>query len=234
MINVSSEFRKLMNIRTDFMQNAEITFANGAVMELSEKDFTISNNSVADSSATTGIPLGVALCRSIQIDLMNDDDRFSEYDFFGATIRLYLTFQLSETVERIEYGTFTVLTPETYGTTVIITALDDMYKADRDYESTLVFPATIGSMFLDACNTLGISQGTTTFLNDDFVVAEKPTDITFRQLFGYIAMLAGGNARIDVTGRLRIISYNFQALDDIRNNIDGGSFAPWSNPPTAA
>lgn len=231
MINVSNEFRKLMNTRTDFKENAEITFANGTVLELTEKDFTISNNSVTDAYETNGIPLGVALCRSIQIELMNDDDRFSEYDFFGARIRLYLTFQLSETVERIEYGTFTVITPETYGTTVIITALDDMYKSDRNYESTLVFPATIGSMFLDACNVLGISQGTTTFLNDDFVVNEKPTDITFRQLFGYIAMLAAGNARIDVTGRLRIISYDFNKIDELRNSIlDGGSFNPWNNP----
>lgn len=230
MINVSNEFRQLMNKNTDFKENAEITFADGTFLELSEKDFTVTNNSVVDAAGSNGIPLGVALCRSIQIELMNDDDRFSDYDFFGARIRLYLTFQLSETVERIEYGTFTVLTPETYGTTVIITALDDMYKADRDYETKLPFPSTIGLMFRDACYTLGISQGTTTFLNDDFVVQEKPTDITFRQLFGYIAMIAVGNARIDVTGRLRIISYDFQALDDIRNNIDGGSFAPWNNP----
>lgn len=230
MINVSNEFRQLMNRNTDFKENAEITFADGTFIELSEKDFTVTNNGVVDAAGSNGVPLGVALCRSIQIELMNDDDRFSEYDFFGAIIKLYLTFQLSETVERIEYGTFTVLTPETYGTTVIITALDDMYKADTDYTTSLVFPATIGVMLRDACNTLDISQGTVTFLNDDFIVETFPDDITFRQLFGYIAMIAGGNARIDVTGRLRIISYNFQALDDIRNNIDGGSFAPWNNP----
>lgn len=230
MINVSNEFRQLMNRNTDFKENAEITFADGSFLELSEKDFTVTNNGVVDAAGSNGIPLGVALCRSIQIELMNDDDRFSEYDFFGARIRLYLTLQLSETVERIEYGIFTVLTPETYGTTVIITALDDMHKADRDYETTLPFPSTIGLMFRDACATLEISQGTTAFLNDDFVVQTKPEDITFRQLFGYIAMIAGGNARIDRTGRLSIISYDFESLDEIRKNIDGGSFKPWSNP----
>lgn len=230
MINASREFRQLMNVRTDFKENAEITFVNGTVLNLAEKDFTISNNSVVDASGTNGIPLGVAICRSIQIELMNDDERFSDYDFFGAKIRLFLTYQLSDSVEKIEYGTFTVLTPETYGETVIITALDDMYKADRSYTTSLVFPATIGAMLRDACTTLGISQGTVTFANDRFVANAMPTDITFRQLFGYIAMLAGGNARIDVTGRLRIISYNFGAIEDIRNNIDGGAFAPWNNP----
>lgn len=230
MINVSNEFRKLMNTRTDFKENAEITFANGTVLELTEKDFTISNNSVTDASETNGIPLGVALCRSIQIELMNDDDRFSSYDFFGARIRLYLTFQLSKTVEKIEYGTFTVLTPETYGETVIITALDDMYKADRDYSTKLVFPATIKAILVDACNTLDISLGTTSFLNDSFIVQSAPADITFRQLFGYIAMIAGGNARIDVTGRLRIITYDFDRLSQITSVIDGGIYSPWNNP----
>lgn len=230
MINVSNEFLTLMNKRTDFKENAEITFADGSALELSERDFTVSNNSIVDASESNGIPLGVAVCRSIQIELMNDNDRFSEYDFFGATIRLYLTFQLSETVEKIEYGTFTVLTPETYGTTVIITALDDMYKADKEYSTSLTFPATIRSMLIDACDTLGISLGTTSFLNDSFVVKSAPTDITFRQLFGYISMIACGNARIDVTGRLRIISYDFEKLEKVTSVIDGGIYSPWNNP----
>lgn len=230
MINVSNEFQKLMGIRTDFKENAEITFSDGTVLELTEKDFTVSNNSVVDSSDINGIPLGVAVCRSVQIELMNDDDRFSSYDFFGAVIRLYLTFQLSETVEKIEYGTFTVLTPETYGTTVIVTALDDMYKADKIYSTSLSFPATIKEMLIDVCNNLGIPLGTTSFKNDNFTVQSKPTDLTYRQIIGYIAMIAGGNARIDVTGRLRIISYDFEKLSEVSNIIDGGIYIPWNNP----
>lgn len=231
MINVSNEFQLLMNERSDFKQNAVITFADGTELNLTEKDFTISNNNVVDASETNGIPLGVAVCRNIQIELMNDDDRFSTYDFFGAVIRLYLTFQLSETVERIEYGTFTVLAPETYGETVIITALDDMYKADKEYTTTLAFPATIGAMLRDACVTLGISQGTTTFLNDDFVVDEKPEGLTFRQIFGHIAMIAGGNIRIDRTGRLRVVTYDFANMESIYASVlNGGSYKPWDNP----
>ena len=230
MINVSNEFKKLMNVRTDFKENAEITFADGTVLELTEKDFTVSNNSVTDASETSGIPLGVAVCRNIQIEIINDNERFAFYDFFGAKIRLYLTFQLSETVERIEYGTFTVLTPETYGETIIITALDDMYKADRDYSTNITYPASLQTILVDACNTLDIPLGSTSFHNSDFVVNEKPTDITFRQLFGYIAMIAGGNARIDTTGRMRILSYDFEKLERVSQVIDGGIYSPWNNP----
>ena len=39
MINVSKEFQLLMNERTDFTENAQITFANGTVINLTEKDF---------------------------------------------------------------------------------------------------------------------------------------------------------------------------------------------------
>ena len=219
-----------MNVRTDFKENAEITFADGTVLELAEKDFTVSNNNVTDASETSGIPLGVAVCRNIQIEIINDDERFAFYDFFGAKIRLYLTFQLSETVERIEYGTFTVLTPETYGETIIITALDDMYKADRDYSTNIAYPTSLQTILVDACNTLDIPLGSTSFTNSDFVVNEKPTGITFRQLFGYIAMIAVGNARIDTTGRMRILSYDFEKLERVSQVIDGGIYSPWNNP----
>ena len=73
MINVSNEFRQLMNKNTDFKENAEITFADGTFLELSEKDFTVTNNSIVDAAGSNGIPLGVALCRSIQIELMMID-----------------------------------------------------------------------------------------------------------------------------------------------------------------
>ena len=230
MINVSSEFHRLMNERTDFRQYAEMTLADGTQMVLTKEDFSVENNNVVDGAETSGIPLGVAVCRHIQIEIDNRDEKYSEVDFFGAKIRLYLTFQLSETEERIEYGTFTVLQPETYGETVIIYALDDMYKADKEYTSSLNYPATLREILIDACSSIDISLGSTSFDNDDFVVDTKPTEITYRQLFGYVAMIAGGNARIDTTGRLRILTYNFNKVDSLLGAImDGGKYFPWNN-----
>lgn len=230
MINVSSEFCKLMNERTDFKQYAEMTLADGTEIVLTKDDFSVDNNSVVDGSGESGIPLGVAVCRHIQIEIDNRDERYSDIDFFGAKIRLYLTFELSDSEEKIEYGTFTVLDPETYGETIIISALDDMYKANKAYSTNLIFPATLKAMLVDACETLGIPLGTTSFLNDNFKVSEKPTDITFRQLFGYISQIAAGNIRIDTTGRLRVLTYDFSIMEDIQKRIDGGDYLKWSNP----
>lgn len=210
MINVSDEFKQLMTERQDFKCNAEVTLANGTVLPLGEDDFSINNNSLVDSAGANTIPLGVALSRNVQLEIMNDDDHLSNYDFFGAKIRLYLTFELSSTTEKIEYGTFTVTQPETYGNVVTIVGHDDMYKADKSYSTSLTFPATAKSVLIDSCDTCGILIGDSNFLHNDFQIPTMPSiEYTHRQIIGFIAMIACGNARIDRTGHLQIMTYDF-------------------------
>lgn len=210
MINVSDEFKQLMTERQNFKCNAEVTLANGTVLPLGEDDFSIDNNSLVDAAGANTIPLGVALSRNVQLEIMNDDDHLSNYDFFGAKIRLYLTFELSETTEKIEYGTFTVTQPESYGNVVTIVGYDDMYKADKAYSTTLTFPATAKSVLVDSCDTCGILIGDSNFLHNDFQIPTMPSsEYTHRQIIGFISMIACGNARIDRTGRLQIMTYDF-------------------------
>ena len=210
MINVSDEFKQLMTERQDFKCNAEVTLANGTVLPLGEDDFSIDNNSLVDAAGANTIPLGVALSRNVQLEIMNDDDHLSNYDFFGAKIRLYITFELSETTEKIEYGTFTVTQPEGYGNVVTIVGYDDMYKADKAYSTTLTFPATAKSVLIDSCDTCGILIGNSNFLHNDFQIPTMPSsEYTHRQIIGFIAMIACGNARIDRTGHLQIMTYDF-------------------------
>lgn len=221
MIHVSSEFREQMEMRTDFKEQAEVTFLDGTKLSLTENDFTVSNNSITDGAGSNGLPLGAAIQRQIQIELMNDDDHLEKYDFVGAQIRLYMTFwlpktkELKERIEKIEYGYFTVTKPETYGQTVIVTAVDDMYRADKAFYSDLIFPARASELFIEMCEHCGIQPGSTVFRNYDFVITEKPTgdNLTFRSVFGYLAMLAAGNARISRQGTLEILSYNFSVFD---------------------
>lgn len=225
MINVSKEFLELMQTRTDFKQYADITFVDGTTLTLEAKDFTIGNNSVNEASDSDSLPLGASISRKIKICLMNNVDQFSTYDFVGAKIRLYLKYELSATTETINFGTFTVTDPETYGVTITITAYDDMYKADKPYTTGLSFPQTAGAMLRDICTTCGISLYSATFRNDNYVITEKPDgNYTCRQVIGWIAMIAGGNARINRSGALEIISYDFSKVSQI---IDGGTFEPW-------
>lgn len=221
MIHVSSEFREQMEMRTDFKEQAEVTFLDGTKLSLTENDFTVSNNSITDGAGSNGLPLGAAIQRQIQIELMNDDDHLEKYDFVGAQIRLYMTFwlpktkELKERIEKIECGYFTVTKPETYGQTVIVAAVDDMYRADKAFYSDLIFPVSASELFIEMCEHCGIQPGNTLFRNNDFTIKEKPSgsDLTFRAVFGYLAMLAAGNARISRQGTLEILSYDFSVFD---------------------
>mgnify|MGYP004613305257 CR=1 FL=1 len=221
MIHVSSEFREQMEVRTDFKEQAEVTFLDGTKLSLTEDDFTVSNNSITDGAGSNGLPLGAAIQRQVQIELMNDDDHLEKYDFVGAQIRLYMTFwlpktkELKERIEKIEYGYFTVTKPETYGQTVIVAAVDDMYRADKAFYSDLIFPVSASELFIEMCEHCGIQPGNTLFRNNDFTIKEKPSgsDLTFRAVFGYLAMLAAGNARISRQGTLEILSYDFSVFD---------------------
>lgn len=221
MIHVSSEFREQMEMRTDFKEQAEVTFLDGTKLSLTENDFTVSNNSITDGAGSNGLPLGAAIQRQIQIELMNDDDHLEKYDFVGAQIRLYMTFwlpktkELKERIEKIECGYFTVTKPETYGQTVIVAAVDDMYRADKAFYSDLIFPVSASELFIEMCEHCGIQPGNPLFRNNDFTIKEKPSgsDLTFRAVFGYLAMLAAGNARISRQGTLEILSYDFSVFD---------------------
>lgn len=218
MIHVSSEFKEIMMQRQDFKENAEVTFSDGTVLHLEEKDFSITNNSVVDSADANAVPIGAAICRNIQMELLNEDDHLEKYDFYGAKIRLYLTFQLSDTIEKIEFGIFTVTAPECYGTTVVVNASDDMYKANAAYSTDLLFPATAGAVLRDACSRCSILMGTISFLHDDFQIQTKPSgDYTFRQVIGYLAMIACGNARINRSGKLEILTYDLDFTRECHN-----------------
>lgn len=212
MINVSSEYKGRMKENRDFRTYAEVTFTDGEVLTLDSSQFTVSNNKMMDGADNAEFPLGVAVLKYVQIEILNDEEQYKNYSFSGARIRMYIDFRLVSGTERIEKGTYTVITPETYGETVVITAYDNMYKADRDYTTNLAFPQTAGAVLRDICSTCGILLGSTDFLHDDFIIQEKPSG-KFREVIGYIAMIACGNARIDRRNYLQIMSYDFSGWE---------------------
>lgn len=224
MINASKEFRQVIHERTDFKESARITFKDGRILDLQDNDFTVSGNTVSDSAGSSSFPLGVAVGRVIQLQIFNDNDRLSSYDFYGAVIDLRLSLELSNGPEILNFGTYTVIEPETYGETVTIQAMDNMYKADKDYSTSLNFPVSLGSAVADSAQSCGISLLTTAFKNDDFMIQQAPEGITHRTFLAMAAMIACGYARIDYNGRLCIESYDFSAFNEGIADLDGGIF----------
>lgn len=229
MINVSTEFKELMESQTDFKQYAEITLADGAIWALDDSDFRITSNSVKDGVDANGLPLGVVAGRTIKMTFQNTDEQFKNVAFLGAEIRLYLTFQLSATVEKIELGTFTVISPEEYGETISVQAVDNAWKLDTPYTTTLQYPQTAGAVFRDICIRCSVLAESSDFLNNDFVIESAPdSGLTNREMIGYIAMIAGGNARFNRYGKLEILTYEFPDFRYADKDYDGGTFEGWT------
>ena len=224
MINASKEFRSTIKNRTNFIETAKITFKDGRILNLNQEDFSISGNTVSDSAGSTSFPLGVAVGKIIRIEIFNDNDRLSSYDFYEAVIDLRLSLELSENTEVLNYGTYTVIEPEAYGETVIVQAMDNMYKADKDYSTSLNFPVSLGAAMLDSAQTCGVTLLTTTFKNDDFMIQQAPEGITHRTFWAMAAMIACGFARINYNGQLCINSYDFSAFNEGIADLDGGIF----------
>lgn len=249
MINTSLECRKLMQTNTGFQEYVTITLAdtNHTVLTIPQRDLVIQNNGIVSGAAANSFPIGQASARTIRLEIANFDDKYSEYDFYGARIGLVVKYPLptaegaDQRYESFNYGFYTVISPETRGTTIKITAVDDMYKADRPYSTNLTFPRTALQVYTDACQTLGLAVQTASFTNDDFIVQTKPHDCTFRQVLGGCAMLAGGNIYINREGRVEIKTYNSTPIQnwlkydggvyspwEIKDNLNGGSFNPWN------
>lgn len=127
-------------------------------------------------------------------------------------------------IETIDKGVYTVTTPEQYSDIINVTALDDMYKANKTYTSGLKLPQSLINLVRDACKTVGIGMNLT-MEHGDIIIRSVPDSMTFRQLFGYAAMVESANARIDYFGNLQFVKWDFEKADvpELKN---------YGNPPT--
>lgn len=224
MINTSVEFRKTMRQRTNFKLSASILFADGRMVNLTEHDLSINGNELTDGAGSNSFPLGVAIGRAFSMEIRNQDQRFEDYSFYMATIQLQLHFELGSGInETIYLGKFTVTSPETYGTTITVQAVDDMYKANTSYSTQLVFPTTLGEMVRECCTQCGLPLGSATFKNSNFSIKAKPENISCREVLAQAAMIAGGYAKVDRNGYLQICSYDLSVFE-WEGAGNGGSF----------
>lgn len=127
-------------------------------------------------------------------------------------------------IETIDKGVYTVTTPEQYSDIINVTALDDMYKANKTYTSGLKLPQSLINLVRDACKTVGIGMNLT-MKHGDIIIRSVPDSMTFRQLFGYAAMVESANARIDYSGNLQFVKWDFGKMkSDNAATVDTDGF----------
>ena len=225
MINVSDAFEQKIENGFPVTEEVQITFANGVVKTVRDEILN-ADNEIADGIDVNSFPIGTTVCKTCGLALDNSSEQWKDYDFFGAKLKVRLKMTLDDgTVETINKGTYTVTVPEEYGEDVELTALDDMYKANKTYTTNLQFPQSAFSVLRDACQTCGISLGVTSMDHGDVQISAIPEGVTFRVVIGCIAMLESANARVDTDGYLQFIKWDFTNVEDADNaavvNSDG-------------
>lgn len=215
MINVSDAFKQKLQDGERVWQEVEITFPDGTVKTV-KNEIMGENCTFSDCAESSSFPIGCVICKSMTLELDNTSDQWKDYYFYMAKVHAYLKMQIdANTIETIDKGIYTVTAPEQYGEILNLTALDDMYKTNAVHSTKLVLPQTVESLVRDACGTLGIAAGFSKMAHGDLIINELPKDMTYRQLFGWAAMLDTANARLDRNGSLQFVGWNLDATPSI-------------------
>ena len=232
MINTSNEYdNKIMDDRV-FILNADITLSDNTVLKLDDTDIIQGGMEFEDAtSGTSSFQIGAAIINKHILTIQNFDGKFDTYDFTGATVIPYVGLQLSETVESLKKGFYTVDEPNAVGGIISLECLDNMHKFERPFkEVTLNFPTTAGNALQVICIYCGVSLATTTFTNSNYIIQSRPDDeaLSCLDMVSYIAQIAGCFARCNRDGAIEIKWYDTTAFEH-EDSLDGGSFDS-SNP----
>ena len=163
--------------------------------------------------SSNALEIGTAIASEATLELKNADGRFDGYTFDGAKLIIRVGIKKwnakvweNATMHYVPLGVFTIDEKTKNKSNITLNALDNMVKFDREYDTTLAFPATLGEIVEDACSRCGVLLKTTSFYNSDYVVNTRPTDdgLTYRQVIQWAAQLSCTNAFIDWDGQLRL------------------------------
>lgn len=226
MIPTSAAYKQAMNGPRTFLAQVTVTFRdetvevwdNSRLMSLSIEEAT------SDSGTFT---VGSAIIGKLSLSVLNQDDAYSELDFIGAVMQVKIGVAITNGTEYMNRGTFTVDTAKADSGAIAITALDNLSKLDVPYHtaSDLGYPASLDQIYRDVCTSCGVYPATVGFLNDDFVVQNRPAeDYTCREILSAVATMAGCFAKADQNGEIMLGWYD--GLKELweKTDYDGGTF----------
>lgn len=232
MINLSRAFRQeLFYNRRKYLTYADITLSTGRTLSLTNTQIWSGGFSTEDavSEDNSFTALGSTIIGAATLVINNMNETYSNYDFTNAKVVLYVGMTLKVNnytrTEKVKKGTYTVDETSYNGGTITLSLLDYMEQFDRPYSnSTLRYPTTLDAIVRDACTKCGVSLNTYSFPHKDYVVQNRPEDnaITFREVIGWAAAIAGCYARCNVDGKLELKWFDQASLESRTNVIDGG------------
>ena len=237
MIQVSAAFRQqLYEDNRNFMNRIDFKLADGTKFSVDNTQIWSNGVDIDDaiSNDESFSALGSAVINSCDTVIYNNKELYSNYTFRDGVATVYTGLLLPDgTSESIKKGVFNVGEPIYNDTTISLTMYDNMVKFDMPYSlSTLTYPASLEMIVQDCCSVCGVQLNTNSynFPHKDYIVQEAPDskNITFRDVIGWCALIAGCFARCDVDGKLEFKWFNISAFEQLKV-YDGGTFDPWTD-----
>lgn len=159
--------------------------------------FSIGHDLFSDNN----VKLGSTCCKYIKFKIHKDNIVNKN------KIKVDYGLIIDEKCEKVPLGQFNVEQPKEDNETLEITANDNMIKFESEYDgSNLIYPQTLMNVLKDICNKKGVELGSTSFLNEEKLIAVYDNTLTAREYISYIAEQAGGYAFIGRDGKLYIRS----------------------------
>ena len=211
MRSASALFKQaLAENKRNYLLYADVTLSNGQTLSFDNatlwSDGFSTEDAVSDDEAFTAI--GATIINAASITINNITGAYTDTDFKGAEVILQCGLSLSSGVTELKrLGTYDVEDTTYNGATVTLSLLDRMAQFERPYsESRLTYPNTLEQIVINACQKCGVPLNTYDFPHKDFVVQSRPDDdaVTFREVIGWAAAIAGCYARCNTNGQLEL------------------------------
>lgn len=243
MIPVSTDYkRELIKGNRNYVIKVDVTLAGHAV-----PDFTLTNNEIWDNgisldnaiSSDDSFDIGSAIVGSLSVVINNINDDYSQYDFFDATLTLYLgvSGDLDENDQQRYYriGFYVVDVPTYNGSLITLECLDNMVWFDVPYKEVtgITYPATAQTVVQAMCSHVGVPLETLNFPNSTEnatrVMVAPEQDYSCREVLQYIAQMCCCYCKINTAGKLELKWYDKSLINNIID-YDGGTFSTTTTP----
>lgn len=148
--------------------------------------------------------VGNAIAKKVTAEIFNDGEVI--HDLENKEIEVFAGIDLESGPENVTFGKYIVseIENDELLKKIKITAYDYMIKFNVDYNDTNVYPITAKEYLQNLCAYCGVELGTTSFVNDDFVINSTlfDTTTTCKAVLIEICKLMGGFATIGRDNKL--------------------------------
>ena len=241
MIPVSNEYRRqLIAGNRNWLIKVDMTLADGTILNLTNEHIW-DNGIVLDEAISSNgtFDIGAAIVGSLKVVINNISGDFSLYDFYNATLTLWLGVEGDVDENDIQryyrMGFYVVDVPTYNGSLITLNCLDNMTWFDIPFEEVtgITYPATAGTVVQAICTKVGVTLGTPTFPNysntHTRILTKPEQTLNCREVLQYIAQMCCCYCKIDTAGQLVLKWHDKNAIIGI-HDYDGGTFSTTTTP----